>query len=447
MSATAIEKKDENKTQCGRPHSRVRWGIALLLSAAIAISYFDRQTLGVVVKAIQQNIPISDEQYSWLTSAFLITYALMYAGGGKLLDVLGTRRGFVLIMVWWSLACASHGLASSFSMLVGSRLLLGMGEGGGFPAATKAVAEWFPPRERSTAMGIINAGTAIGGVAAPPLIALVLSLASWPWVFYLSGAVGLLWTLWWLWDYYQPEQHPRLSQSEREQIREVLEQRSAGASAGGGECAIPWVALLGYVEVWGLVFAKFLTDAAWYFYMLWLPKYLYDVRHFDTKSVGYYAWIPFAAAGIGCLVGGSFSSWLIRRGYSINAARKIALGASAAVMPLILFVTSSPVQLAIVLFSIAFFGQQSWSTLVMTLPADLFPLRAVGSVAGLVGFGGAMGGVVFGLIVGQMLKHGTGYGPVFAIAGSLHVLAFMLILATVRKVQALAWATQATSST
>jgi len=400
-----------------------------LLSAAIAISYFDRQTLGVAIKAIQQSIPITDAQYSWLTSAFLITYALMYAGGGKLLDVLGTRRGFVLIMVWWSLACASHGLATSFSMLFGSRLLLGIGEGGGFPAATKAVAEWFPVRERATAMGIINAGTAVGGVIAPPAIALVLSCAPWPWVFYLSGAVGLLWAVWWLRDYYAPEQHPRLNSAEREEIQEVLKVPEAGAAA------IPWLRLLSYPQVWGLVLAKFLTDAAWYFYMFWLPKYLFDVRHFDTKSVGYYAWIPFAAAGVGCLVGGGFSSWLLRRGYSLNAARKIALGASAAVMPLILFVTFSPVQMAILLFSIAFFGQQSWSTLVMTLPADLFPRRAVGSVAGMVGFGGAMGGVVFGLIVGQMLTQGTGYGPVFAIAGSLHVIAFFLILATVRRVQ------------
>ena len=417
----------------GEPvRSHVRWGIAFLVSAAIAISYFDRQTLGVAIKAIQESIPITDEQYSLLTSGFLITYAIMYAGGGKLLDMLGTRRGFLLIMVWWSLACAAHGLATSFSMLLAGRLLLGVGEGGGFPAATKAVAEWFPVRERSTAMGIINAGTAVGGVVAPPLIALILSIARWPWVFFVSGAIGLIWALWWLRDYHRPEQHPRLSESERREIQEVMQ------APESGEPAIPWIRLLGYREVWGLVIAKFLTDAAWYFYMFWLPKYLFDARQFDTRSVGYYAWIPFAAAGVGCLLGGGFSSWLIRRGFSLDAARKIALGASAAVMPLILLVTVSPVQIAIVLFSVAFFGQQSWSTLVMVLPADLFPRRAVGSVAGLVGFGGAMGGVVFGLIVGQMLKHGTGYGPVFAIAGTLHVLAFLLILGTVRKVQPVA---------
>ncbi len=409
--------------------SRVRWGIAVLLSAAIAISYFDRQTMSVAVKAIQQSIPISDTEFARLQSAFLIAYAVMYAAGGKMLDVLGTRTGFLVIMVWWSLACASHGLATGFAMLAGSRLLLGMGEGGGFPAATKAVAEWFPVRERSMAMGIINAGTAVGGVIAAPVIAGILSVARWPWVFFISGGIGLLWTLWWIHDYYSPSQHPRLLDAERGEMRDVL----AGGSAK--EQGIPWLRLFSYPQVLGLVTAKFLTDAAWYFYMLWLPKYLYDARGFDTKSVGYYAWIPFAAAGIGCLLGGWFSSRLIRRGYSLNLARKITLGASAALMPLMIFVTQVPVHWAIVLFATAYFGQQSWSTLVMILPADIFPRRAVGAVAGLVGFGGAMGGVVFGEIVGQMLKHGTGYGPVFAISSTLHVIAFGVILLSVRQVR------------
>ena len=183
--------------------------------------------------------------------------------------------------------------------------------------------------------------------------------------------------------------------------------------------------------------AKFLSDAAWYFYLFWLPKYLYDVRGFDTKAVGYFAWIPYAAAGLGALLGGWFSSELLRRGHSVNAARKIALGASAALMPLIIFVTRSPIELTIVLFSIAFFGQQSWSTLVMILPTDLFPRRTVASVAGLVGFGGAMGGVVFNQIAGRMLDAGTGYGPVFAAVSTFHVLAFGLILLTIRRVQPL----------
>lgn len=390
-----------------------RWRIALLIAAAIAISYFDRQTLPVAIKAIQLEIPISNTQFSQLQAAFLTAYALMYAGGGKLVDVLGTRMGFLLIMAWWSVACASHGLATGFGMLAMSRFLLGMGEGGGFPAATKAVAEWFPVGERSTAMGIINAGTSAGAVVAPPLIAITLATLNWRWVFFLSGAAGLAWAIWWLWDYFPPANQPR-------------PQTGPGMS---------WIGLFRFPQVWGLVSAKFLSDAAWYFYLFWLPKYLYDMRHFDTRQVGYFAWIPYAAAGVGSLLGGWFSSRLVQRGRSLNFSRKLALGLSAAVMPLIFFVTQSPVEIAIVLFSIAFAGQQSWSTLIMILPADIFPHRAVGSVAGLVGFGGAMGGVVFGLVVGYLLDHGFGYGVVFGIVSTLHVIAFCVILMSVRVVQ------------
>ena len=409
--------------------SSLRWRIALLIAAAIAISYFDRQTLPVAIKSIQLEIPISNTQFSQLQAAFLTAYALMYAGGGKLVDVLGTRTGFLLIMAWWSVACASHGLATGFGMLAMSRFLLGMGEGGGFPAATKAVAEWFPVGERSTAMGIMNAGTSAGAVVAPPLIAITLATLNWRWVFFLSGAAGLAWAIWWLWEYFPPANHPRLSPGERDEIAEVLKPRPQTGPA------ISWLGLFRFPQVWGLVFAKFLSDAAWYFYLFWLPKYLYDVRHFDTKQVGYFAWIPYAAAGIGSLLGGWFSSRLIQRGRSLNFSRKLALGLSAAVMPLIFLVTQSPVEIAIVLFSIAFAGQQSWSTLVMILPADIFPHRAVGSVAGLVGFGGAMGGVVFGLVVGYLLDHGFGYGVVFGIVSTLHVIAFCVILLSVRVVQ------------
>ena len=407
----------------------LRWRIAGLIAAAIAISYLDRQTLPVAIKSIQETIPVSNTQFSQLQAAFLTTYALMYAGGGKLIDVLGTRRGFVVIMVFWSLACASHGLATTFGMLMVARFLLGVGEGGGFPAATKAVAEWFPVGERSTAMGIINAGTSLGAVIAPPMIAFVLATWNWRWVFFLSGAFGLVWTISWLRDYFPPSEHPRLGSVESERIAEVLKPRVAG---GPG---VSWIGLFRFPQVWGLVFAKFLSDAAWYFYLFWLPKYLYDVRQFDTKHVGYYAWIPYAAAGIGSLCGGAFSSRLIQSGKSLNFSRKLALGISAAMMPWVFFVTQSPVEIAIVLFSIAFAGQQSWSTLVMILPADLFEPRVVGSVAGLVGFGGAMGGVVFGLVVGYLLDHGFGYGVVFGIVSTFHVLAFLVILTTIRKIE------------
>ena len=392
----------------------MRWRIAVLVSAAIAISYLDRQTLPVAVNAIAKDIPLSNQQFSTLQSAFLLSYAFMYAGGGKLTDVLGTRRGFTVIMIFWSLACASHALALSFAMLVLSRFLLGIGEGGGFPAATRAVAEWFPTDERATAMGIINAGTAVGAVIAPPLIAVILTFLNWRWIFVVAGTLGLLWTAWWRLSYFSPEKESKLS-----------------GQSGELPMNPRWTDLLRVREVWGMVAAKFLSDAAWYFYLFWLPKYLYDARGFDIKAVGAFAWIPYAAAGIGCLVGGWFSSWLVRREFSLSAARKLALGLSALLMPLVIFVPHVAVSWAIVIFSVAYFGQQSWSTLVMVLPTDLLPRRVVGSVAGLVGFGGAMGGIVFGQLVGYLLDHGIGYSVVLTMAGMFHVVAFVIILVAI----------------
>ena len=409
----------------------LRWHVAYLLSAAIAVSYLDRQSLSVAIAAIQRDIPLTNTEFANLQAAFLLAYAIMYAGGGALVDRLGTRRGLLVIMVAWSIASASHGLAKGFYSLLVSRFLLGMGEGGGFPAATKAVAEWFPARERSLAMGVINAGTAAGAVIAPPLIAAILGFASWRWVFFITGIVGLLWTVWWVRVYHPAASHPRLPDAERIELHEVLAQNPSTTAS------MPWTRLLSFPQVWGLVVAKFLSDAAWYFYLFWLPKYLYDARGFDIKQVGAYAWIPYAAAGVGCLLGGWFSGRLLRAGLSLNAARKVALGASAAVMPLIVFVTLVPTDLAIVLFSIAFFGQQSWSTLVMIVPTDLFPRRIVASVAGLVGFGGAMGGVVFNLAAGRILDSGLGYGVVFAIVGTFHVIAFGVILLTIRRIEPL----------
>jgi MFS transporter, ACS family, aldohexuronate transporter len=396
----------------------VRWRIAILVGAAIAISYLDRQTLPVAVKAISRDIPLSNEQFSVLQSAFLAAYAVMYAGGGKLVDVLGTGRGFTVVMLFWSLACASHALATGFVMLAASRFLLGIGEGGGFPAATRVVAEWFPTQERATAMGIINAGTAVGAVLAPPLIAIVLSYTNWRWIFVLTGGLGLLWAAWWKLSYRPPGK-----------TSSPIDGSSTVPGSVGDSREFLWTQLFRIRETWGLVMAKFLSDAAWFFYLFWLPKYLYDARGFDVKAVGMFAWMPNAAAGVGCLLGGTFSSYLVRRGFSLGVARKVALGASAAVMPLVVLVPHVPASWAIALLCLAYFGQQSWSTLVMVLPTDLFPQSVVGSVAGLIGFGGAMGGVVFGQVTGYLLDHGFGYGAVFTIAGTLHIVAFLVILA------------------
>jgi MFS transporter, ACS family, hexuronate transporter len=399
----------------------VRWYFVALVTAAIAISYFDRQTLPVAISAIERAIPLNDQQFSWLQFAFLIPYALLYAAGGRLLDRMGTRRGFLLIMLWWSAACALHGLATTFGFLLVARCLLGMGEGGGFPAATRVVAEWVPLERRSTAMGVINAGTAMGSVLAPPLIGVVLLTSGWRMVFFASGAVGLAWVVWWYFSY----------RGSNDATMATIDARLITPE-------FSFLDLVSMRRVQVLVFAKFMSDSAWYFYLFWLPKYLYDVRGFDVKQVSYYAWIPYAASGIGSFLGGWLSSAMLSRGRSLDFSRKLALGLSALLMPVVMLVPHVPVGWALMLFSIAFFCQQSWSGLIMTLPADMFPLSAVGTVSGLVGFGGAIGGAIFGVVAGFLLGHGFGYGTLFVIVGSFHLIGFLAILLLGGRVQPLA---------
>ena len=348
----------------------LRWRIAVLVSAAIAISYLDRQTLPVAVNAISKDIPLSNQQFSTLQSAFLLSYAFMYAGGGKLADALGTRTGFTVIMIFWSLACASHALAMTFAMLAVSRFLLGMGEGGGFPAATRAVAEWFPTSDRASAMGIINAGTSVGAVIAPPLIAVILSFANWRWIFAISGALGLLWTAWWRLSYFVPQSQSLTSDTQ--EVRQVSGQN------------LRWISLLRIREVWGMVVAKFLSDAAWYFYLFWLPKYLYDARGFDIKAVGSICLDPLCCGGRRLPAGRlvlelpAATRRLIGRG-----AQDWRLGLSAARHATDHLRSARAGRRGRSRFSASpIFGQQSWSTLVMVLPTDLLPRRVVGSVAG-----------------------------------------------------------------
>jgi ACS family hexuronate transporter-like MFS transporter len=393
----------------------------LLVAVAIAISYFDRLTLPVAIAAIQRNIPLSNEQFSWLQTSFLLSYAALYVIGGRLLDWLGTGRGFLLIMLWWSLACALHSLATGFVLLLIARFLLGMGEGGGFPAATRVVAEWIEPTERSTAMGLINAGTAIGSLLAPLIIGFILLRSGWRAVFVVSGCGGLAWALWWALSY-----RPKPAAS-------LVDARGAPT----GPRPMRWGEVIRLHNVQAFVFAKFMSDSAWYFLLFWLPKYLYDARGFDIRQVSYYAWIPYAASGVGSFLGGWFSAALLHRGKSLDAARKIALGCCAAAMPVVMLVSLVPVALALTLFSVAFFAQQAWSGLVMTLPADVFPLNGVGTVAGLIGFGGAIGGAVFGLLAGFLLSHGVTYGALFVAVGTFHLVGFVAILLRAGKLQPL----------
>jgi len=410
-----------------RKTSNIRWRVAIILTIATAINYLDRMTLPVVISQLQQKFAISESQFAALNSLFLLSYAIMYAGGGRIADWLGTRLGYALIMAWWSLSCMAQGLVNGFLGLAIFRFMLGWGEGGSFPTSAKTVSEWFPAKDRSTAFGMFNTGSAIGSVIALPLLALIVVLLNWRWVFIISGSFGIFWAIYWLSTYRLPHKHPRITKEESLLIRKSQEEEGRGDIARQIK-TVKWFKLFSHKEVVCLITVKFLTDPVWFFYVFWLPKYLHDTRGFDIKQIGYYAWIPYAAAGVGSLFGGWFSSFLIKRGLTLNASRKVALGLSAALMPAAAFVVPSPTGLAIVFISLAFLGHQFWSVIIQTLPADLYPQGTVGSVAGLIGASGSFGAMIFAMIVGYILGHYASYVPIFITVSFLHPISFGLIM-------------------
>jgi ACS family hexuronate transporter-like MFS transporter len=337
----------------------------------------------------------------------------------------------LLINVFWALAVIAHGFSNGFLGLAISRFLLGIGEGGGFPASSKAVSEWFPARERSIAFGMFNTGSSIGSLIAVPLFSFIMLTLGWRAVFFVAGGLGLLWSLYWAFFYSLPEEHPNITDEELELITNAHREEAAEEPV----VQVRWLDLFRDRAVMGLIAVKFLTDPVWYFYIFWIPKYLFDERGFDIAQVGYFAWIPYAAAGFGSMLGGWLSSWFIRKGRSLNLARKLTLGFGAALMPAAIMVVSVPVSLAIVFISLAFMGHQIWNVVIQTLPADLYPKSHVGSVAGLIGSSGAFGGMVFAAFVGWLLASAGSYAPVFAIAGLLHPISFAILLLMIPRIR------------
>ncbi len=414
------------------PH--LRWWIAGLLACASALSYLDRQSFPVASIEIQKHIAISDQQYAMLQMLFLLAYSVMYAGGGKIADWLGTRNAYFLLILFWSAATGLHGLVNTVIGLGAGRFLLGLGEGGGFPCSSKAISEWFPAKDRAFAFGIVNTGSSVGAVIAPPLIALIVLTLNWRWIFFLTSAAGLIWgVVWWLF-YNLPAQEKYITSAEFEYIEQSLA-RDRLTYAVAAKDRIPWMDLFKYRQVWVLLAAKFLTDAVWFFFIFWLPKYLGDVRHLNIKQIGYYAWIPYALAGTGSFTGGWLSSLLVRRHLTVNRSRKICLGLSAAMMPISLWIAKSPLGLALAIFSMALFAHQFWSTNLQTLAADIFPSAVVGSVAGLMGAVGSFGAMLFDLMVGSTLTHTHSYSLVLLAAGLLHPIAFLLILFFIPRIE------------
>ena len=402
------------------PH--LRWLICGVLFFGSIINYIDRGTISILSHHVQKIFSMSQSDYGWIIFSFQFSYAIMMLVFGRIIDRLGTRTGFALAMAWWSLAAMGQALArgvGSFAVACG---LLGMGEAGNFPGSIKAVAEWFPKRERALATGIFNSGTAVGAVLSYPLVGWLFLRWGWQVAFIGTGALGFICVAVWLIFYRLPRQHSWITPDELQLIetehgddREVLGARLA------------WGKIFGYRQAWSFLLAKFMTDPVWWFYIFWLPKYLIEARHFSIENLRLFGFIPFVAAVPGSIAGGWLSGYLLRRGRSVNFARKTALLACALCMPCgILAVFSGSPWMALVFISIGTASHQGWSANVFTLASDTFPKKDIGSVVGIGGAAGAFGGAILAWVAGHILLHHS-YLPLFIIAGVMHPLAMGVV--------------------
>jgi ACS family hexuronate transporter-like MFS transporter len=403
------------------PIRHLRWYICGLLFLATTINYLDRQTIAVLKPILQNELGWTEAGYGWINFSFQTAYAIMLGVSGRLLDLFGVRTGFIVAVIVWSLAAMAHALSRGTLSFALARFALGVGEAANFPASIKAVAEWFPKRERALATGIFNSGTNVG-VMLSPLVVMLASIYSWQAAFILTGLTGFVWLVGWIWSYRPPEDHPRLSANERALIESDKEIQTSAAK-------VPWISLLRYRQAWAFLLGKMMTDPVWWFYLYWLPPYLNKERGVSALTGAVMLIIPYIAADIGSVGGGWLSGSFINRGWTVGRARVITLMIFALCMPgAIWAVLTDSFWVALSLISLATAAHQGWSANMFTTASDMFPKAIVGSVVGLGGMCGAIGGMFMTLVAGGILQWFGTYVPLFIVAGVMHPLALLVIL-------------------
>ncbi len=396
-----------------------RWVICGLLFLGVTKNYVDRQVLGVLKEPLQHEFGWNDIDYGNLVFAFQAAYALGIVFVGRIIDRFGTRIGYAVAMGFWSLASMGHAMAFSLPSFIVARAALGFGEAGVFPASIKCVAEWFPKKERALATGIFNAGTNIGAIITPLIVPWIAIHMGWRWAFLITGALGFVWLILWLWLYRRPEQHPFCTPGERDYIQ------SDRATPAG---RIKWKQLLRYRQTWAFASGKFMIDPIWWFYLFWIPDYLQRKHGLRLTQIGLPILVIYVISDLGSIGGGWFSSSLIRRGVSVNAARKWAMFLCALiVLPIASVYRLSGLWSATVLIGLAAAGHQGFSANLLTLSSDLFSSRAVASVVGIGGMAGAIGGMLIAELVGHVLQWTGSYMVPFFIAASAYMSALLLV--------------------
>src|SRR5215204_2379459 len=423
-----------------------RWLICALLFFAATINYVDRQVIGILKPTLQAEFGWTEVAYGWIIFSFQTAYAIGLLLVGRLMDRVGTKIGFALSIVVWSVAAIGHAFAigigvATFGIAAGimtafgydaatsflsasvlgfiiARFVLGLGEAGNFPASIKTVSEWFPKKERALATGIFNSGTNIGALATPLLVPLIVVAWGWYEAFVITGALGFIWLIFWWLLYKRPEDDKKLSKTELDYIQ---------SDPAEPTTRVPWARLLPHRQTWAFAVGKFMTDPIWWVYLFWLPDFLHKRHGLSLKDFGLPLVVVYLLADIGSIGGGWLSSSLIKRGWTINAGRKLAMLICAlAVVPIVFAAQTTNVWIAVVLIGVAAAAHQGWSCNLFTTTSDMFPRYAVGSVVGIGGMAGAIGGMMIARLVGEILDRTQSYVPIFIIAASAYLAALLV---------------------
>jgi MFS transporter, ACS family, hexuronate transporter len=406
---------------------RFRWVICAILFFGISKNYMDRSVLGVLKATLQHDLGWNEIDYGHLVFAFQSAYAVGMLVVGRFIDRVGTRIGYGLAMVFWSLASMGHALCGSLLSFGFARAALGLGESGAFPASMKTVTEWFPQKERALATGIFNAGTNVGAIMTPLIVPWITIHLGWRWAFLITGAIGFLWVLLWMAVYRKPEEHPQCSVGELGYIRSDGEKPTV---------RVPWTRLLAYRQTWAFLIAKFLTDPIWWFYLFWVPGFFQQRHGLNLTQIGLPIVVVYLISDAGSIAGGWLSSQLIKRGFSVNGGRKLAmLICAVCVVPIVYAYRTESLWGTVLLVGLAAAAHQGFSANLFTTPSDMFPGQAVASVVGIGGMAGAVGGMLIANIVGHVLQATGSYLVPFFIAGTAYLIALGVLHLIVPRLQ------------
>jgi ACS family hexuronate transporter-like MFS transporter len=398
---------------------RFRWVICTVLLLGVMKNYMDRQVIGVLKTTLQHDLGWSEIDYGNLVFAFQAAYAIGIVLIGRFIDRVGTRLGYALAMIFWSLASMAHGVATSFNGFLIARFALGLGESAVFPASLKAVAEWFPKKERALATGIFNAGSNLGAIITPLVVPWIVVHWGWRTAFFLLGGLGFLWLAAWLAVYRRPQEHSSCSPAELEYIC---------SDPVPATTRVRWLKLLGHRQTWAFILGKFITDPVWWFYLFWIPDFLQREHGLALLHIGMPILVIYIIADAGSVAGGWLSSAFIRHGRSVNAGRKLAMLACAiSVIPVVFVPKVASLWGAVLIIGIAAAAHQGFSCNLMTLPSDMFPQNGVASVAGIGGTAGAIGGMMIAKLVAYLLQKTHSYAVPFLLAGSAYLIGLAIV--------------------